>query len=408
MTKEPVSFLFGAGLSRPAGLPVTRDITESVLRGENVFRHTNGRYVIGNHPNPSIDQTRDFLERILLLLQILKTEADLYYFGDRKPNFEDLYFMAQQILGSLTFDEDNPVAHHFTRLLDERLNHLLAQNPFTEGLSTRSYPPGQRIPYCHDVSTLAKLLRESCNYLRDVTCLMIGRQPKELNYLGWLTEAIQDHAFGQKTFFTLNYDLNLEMFFGARNIRFVDGFGNPDAMKGVCYFDPATYEDSSVSHIVKLHGSLDWFNNRVSRGPSDGSLKFIKVLDHEKAAKHFEMDAPVVIVGTHNKPAHYISPLFEDQQNPFLIALRATKNIVVCGYSFGDKAINARLRYWLDQDRNRRMIVIHPNPSECQLGARPAISRAWEELQSAGQLVAIESGVELVDWATVRSAMVES
>lgn len=405
MTTRPISFLFGAGLSRPASLPVTRDITEFVLRGENVCRHTNGRYLIEKHPNPRIDQTRDFLERILLLLQILKTEADLYYFSDRKPNFEDLYFMAQQILGSLTFDEDNPVAHHFARFLDGRLNHILVQDPFTEGLSTRSYPPAQRIRYRHDVSTVAKLLRESCNYMRDVACAMIGQQPKELNYLGWLAEAIEDRTVGQKIFFTLNYDTNLETFLAGRAIRFVDGFGDSVASEGICYFDPSTYEDSSTLHVIKLHGSLNWFTNRVSRGPSDGQLKFIKVLDYQTAAKSFEIDVPIVIVGTHNKPAGYTNPLFEDQHNRFLTSLRATKNLVVCGYSFGDKAINTRLLYWLDQDRNRRMIVIHPNPKECQYGARPAMSRAWEKLELIGQLVAIESGAELVTWATVRGAL---
>lgn len=162
------AFLFGAGISRPAGLPLAREITDFLLKGDGVLRHTNERYLLGQPPSLVPNGTKDFLSRILLLLQILKTEADIYYFGDRRVNYEELYFMANQVLGSLSFEEDNPVAHAFAKHLDSLLKDLLIGDPFTDALTERSFPPQEKIRYCDRVSTLTRLTAECCNYLRDI------------------------------------------------------------------------------------------------------------------------------------------------------------------------------------------------------------------------------------------------
>ena len=39
-----IVFLFGAGVSIPAGMPSTADITQRVLCGDGVARHTDGSY----------------------------------------------------------------------------------------------------------------------------------------------------------------------------------------------------------------------------------------------------------------------------------------------------------------------------------------------------------------------------
>jgi hypothetical protein len=100
--KPPVVFLFGSGISHEANLPLAGDITPVVLSGAGVFKHTSGRYLLGTPPQPEPDPTDDFLRRILLFLQLIKTEGDIYYFLDREVNYEDLYFIANQVFGCLS------------------------------------------------------------------------------------------------------------------------------------------------------------------------------------------------------------------------------------------------------------------------------------------------------------------
>jgi len=81
-----IVFLFGAGTSHAAGLPLGGEITGTVLSGIDVTRHTNGRYLLGPHSRPQSDASDGFLRRILLFLQLIKAEADIYYFLDRLVN----------------------------------------------------------------------------------------------------------------------------------------------------------------------------------------------------------------------------------------------------------------------------------------------------------------------------------
>ena len=248
--KQPVVFLFGSGISHKANLPLAGDITPVVLSGAGVFKHTDGRYLFGTPPRPEIDRTDDFLRRILLFLQLIKTEADIYYFLDREVNYEDLYFIAYQVFGCLSWDEDNPVAKRFADYLGEHLNHVLASDYYAKALVERNEPPSRRIEFTDRLASLRQLAGKSCNYIRDVACGKIGVRPADLDYLGWLAEAVGDQDSGQKLFFTLNYDTLLEQFFRRANVRLVDGFGSPVESEGVSYFDARLFADRECPQVL--------------------------------------------------------------------------------------------------------------------------------------------------------------
>jgi hypothetical protein len=258
--KPPVVFLFGSGISHKANLPLAGNITPVIISGAGVFKHTDGRYLFGNPPRSEIDQTDDFLRRILLFLQLIKAEADIYYFLDREVNYEDLYFMASQVLGCLNWDEDNPVAKHFADYLDQRLHHVLTGGYYAKELGERNVPPSRPIEFTDGLASLRQLAGESCNYIRDVACGKIGIivQPTDLNDFEWLVSAVRDQDSGQKLFFTLNYDTLIEQFFRHVNVRLVDGFGSPIENEGISYFDARLFIDRDHPHLHKLHGSLDW------------------------------------------------------------------------------------------------------------------------------------------------------
>ena len=66
---ERVSFLLGSGVSIPAGMPSVKDITERVLSGMEIYRHTDGKYYIG----PPDDIMEGYVERVVEFLSTLST-----------------------------------------------------------------------------------------------------------------------------------------------------------------------------------------------------------------------------------------------------------------------------------------------------------------------------------------------
>ena len=69
-----VAFLLGAGVSIPAGLPSTVQITEQVLSGAGVIRHTDGNYYFGN-PS-SLGDAIGYIPRVVTFLERLKVKVD--------------------------------------------------------------------------------------------------------------------------------------------------------------------------------------------------------------------------------------------------------------------------------------------------------------------------------------------
>jgi hypothetical protein len=56
---------------------------------------------------------------------------------------------------------------------------------------------------------------------------------------------------------------------------------------------------------------------------------------------------PVLLTGTFDNPLAYDSTVFADQHYRFHESLRETEAVVVLGYGFRHKAINARDAYWV-------------------------------------------------------------
>ena len=108
--------------------------------------------------------------------------------------------------------------------MDDRLNHLLADDCYADALTERNERPSKPIKYVDRLGSVRQLAAEVRNYIQDVACAMIGRKPTSLSYLGWLADAVRDRDSGQKLFFTLNYDTVLEQFFCVAPVRLCDGF----------------------------------------------------------------------------------------------------------------------------------------------------------------------------------------
>ena len=93
----------------------------------------------------------------------------------------------------------------------------------------------------------------------------------------------------------------------------------------------------------------------------------------------------------------------------FWQALKHTDRLVVCGYGFGDKAINARIVQWMADSVDRKFTVIDPkSETDIMQIARGMITKNWNGWRKEGRLSFINKGIEKVTWNEVKDSLLVS
>jgi hypothetical protein len=148
--------------------------------------------------------------------------------------------------------------------------------------------------------------------------------------------------------FTTNYDTLLEDALALDGFSYWDGFsGGAVAYRSHRYGD----EEPNLrdrAHVIKLHGSIDWHlgeDDRVWR-VRDGDLypkKISRVLIYPQSTKY---------LATQRDP-------FSAQFDLFRRALGAREEnvLAICGYSFGDEHINQEIELALQRPENKTTIL---------------------------------------------------
>jgi hypothetical protein len=109
------------------------------------------------------------------------------------------------------------------------------------------------------------------------------------------------------------------------------------------------------------------------------------------------------LTGTFNKILSYPTGIYADQHHRFHESLAAAERLLVVGYSFRDKAINARLVAWSARPGLRRMVVIHRDPIGLGTGARGAIRNKWIDWQRRGLLTFLPEHLSAgTSWHAIR------
>ncbi len=391
-----VTFLLGSGASIPAGMPSTRCITERVLSGEDVMRHTDGNYYFGAPLYSHFGIPDEYVPRVLTFLKRLKVEIDLYYSrSERFTNYEDLYYVASQIRDSESGDYDNPAVQPLIDKILPDIQPLLVSKQ----------------------NGIEEIAREATNYIHDVVRCLLSKEPCSLDHLSCIRDACQDSILSNIDVFTLNHDTVLERCLSQNGVQFTDGFEEP--INNVRYWNPDLYDGSpSKIRLFKLHGSIDWFRLRPDGG--DWSSERIGRIPpgedlgrtvNPQGIMQSPMGRPMFLVGTFNKMLDYGSEIYADLHYQFYHSLRCTQRLIVCGYGFGDKGINTRIVEWIysASDRNsasdRRIIVVHPTPEELKNASRGAISNKWDEWQSQNILIVFPKRIEQISWQDIRGGL---
>jgi hypothetical protein len=160
---NPLTFLFGSGISIPAGLPSTDEITATVLTGDS-----------GSSPH----MIAGFLE----VVQDLQNK----YFQEqgRSANYEDLCYACEQLLGHRSGNFENPLILPFVQQI------------------------GRRFPR-KEVFDLAE---EAAKHIAIVVVKQLSQAPRALDHLSFIYNACVASQYDGCNIFTLNHDRLLETY----------------------------------------------------------------------------------------------------------------------------------------------------------------------------------------------------
>lgn len=390
-----IAFLLGAGISIPAGFPSTSEITSRILLGEGVIRHTDGTYYFAEN-NPDGSHALDIsVRRAALLLNRLLLEINRYYLFEIIPhtaNYEDLYYVANQILDSEAGEFENPIIGAFL----DNLSADITRIGYQYSMQTR------------EAWDLDRLFNETENYIRDMVWRMLQRDVTQNDYLKNICDSCLDDEVESVDIFSLNHDTLLESYFDKAGITYNEGFGRP--IEGVRYWHPSILENSDTKvRLLKLHGSISWFSfprNEHSFGssaigiPSDWDIWHTVNPTGER--QHPEGGRPVFLAGTFNKMLQYTREIFADLHFLFRRSLRTIDRLIICGYGFGDKGINSQIVEWMSQSMNKHLTIIHQEPKRLKRNARGAIKRNWDDWSNEGRLSCVEAYIENTTWQEIK------
>jgi hypothetical protein len=376
-------------------MPSVRHITDKIISGDGIMRHTNGVYYFDSPPYAPVGFPDEHIPRVTAFLKRLSVEIKRYYISDpkRAVNYEDLFYVAAQVYDSEVREYDNPIVQAFIDKILPDINFLLSgkNNEIRRKLKL------------HEIAV------EAIHYIHDIVWHSLTTEPATLDYMRCLGDACQNAEISSVNLFTLNHDMVIERYLEHCKIKYTEGFGLP--INGVRYWSPEVFENPSYNvRLFKLHGSINWFlfephpatqRNKPVGIPPDGDVWHTKNPDGQlQRPVH---GRPMLLAGTFNKMLQYTTGIYADLYFQMYRALRETKILILCGYGFGDKGINTRLTEWADSSPQNLMVVIHADPES--LKARGAIFNNWDQWLQSHKLVLVQKWIEDTSWKDIHDVL---
>lgn len=381
-----LAVLLGSGASVGAGMPNVTQITEQVLSGRNVLCSGSDFHLRDELP-PHHELFNERLGPVLGFVREIKRLCDLYFESQDKSrvtNYEDIAYVARQIDDGIMSEYENPA--------------LLPLNERYGSSQGRSR------------AELQEIAAASADYIEDMVRDMLARPPRDLGYLAPIVDAFNDTDVEQLDLATLNHDRVIETALRDANVRFSDGFERP---YGTLMISNDRYSTPSRK-LFKLHGSIDWYRYFIRIEGWEGQVSARSTGDalHARGPDGELLNFPAggrpeILTGTFNKILSYPTGVYADQHFRFHEALGAADRLLVIGYGFRDKAINARIVAWAERPGQRRMLVVHRHPRRVGEQARGAIRGKWNTWQQRGLLdfVPKHLGADL-SWQEIRVKLV--
>ncbi len=305
-----------------------------------------------------------------------------------RTSYEDLFYLCEEMTNWRIGLADNSILTPFMKSLERRARRLLSDG----SLSAR-------------LDDLGLLARDARAFIQSETTLAL-RAGKPLG-LDLIVELARAKKIEQLNIITLNHDTLVEQLLAENGVDLTDGFGPADG--DIRWYDDHLYDTSQSSiRLFKLHGSVDWYEFSVNglRRPALVLRDDIEELS-DKERKSLKPWFPIASFLTGgNKAIRYQHGIYLDLQFRFQELLRRCDVILMCGYGWGDAAVNLRLETWMDGPL-KRIILLHPNPEE--ITARSMIiASAYDWWVSSRRLVSVPKWMYQLSLAEIEGLLFEA
>jgi len=357
---DSVLLFLGSGVSFPSGLPDIHTITNRILK-EKWYEHTDKNFYSGEHSNEYLRKD-DITPKVQKFLNILKEFADPYFRSrtGRETNYEDLFYICQQIEDNETLEINNPLIDPFIRLLQFK---LIGEDLLSSIELKRLAERAKALIQC--------VVWDSLSFNRN------PKAPKGFDLILELKEKVNFIDIA-----TLNHDTLIEAFLQKHDIKYADGFGQPEG--DIRYFEPGLYDEDIKVKLFKLHGSINWFvfttlenNTRVDKY----GIALGKDINHLKDkngnyVENLRME-PLFLTGTYNKMLDYNFGIFRIINTKFEEALSRNRIMIMSGYGWSDRGINGKIFEWIYSSPYSRLILLHEEPENLRKHSESAL--LWHE-----------------------------
>lgn len=381
-TPASLLVLLGSGVSRASKLDGVRELTDRVLTTPLVF--IGNRFVAaspGVVPMPGHEHVAAHTQ---CFLRLLKAYADRYYSvrTGQESNYEDVFYLARQIGDDRLGDIDNPAVDGFIREVRAQAEPLL-----------------QELREVFTADRYQTLARRACRLIEYVVASRL-QTPGKIEGFDFIGELAADRALARLDLVTLNHDLIAETFLRSKGHVVVDGFDD-GAGEDIRRFDPPRFDGTDRIRLLKLHGSINWYDYRQKDGSDLFAIPTNGDADHAKDSSGKLLgvpDGPLFLAGTINKILDYGSGIFAEQFYRFHQFLKLHDTILISGYGFNDKGINGRLWDWMFERPTRRMVILHEQPQVLLASARGSFRNAHRAFEGTGRLILIERWMQNTVW----------
>lgn len=331
------SWLFGAGISFDANIPLMYPLTERVLS----LAEQSGSDCL----KALLSHVKDELSPEAHIEHYLSHLGDYIALTERKAD-NQLAFGTEQV--SL---EDMRLAHtEVLRLIADTVRY-----GYKKGVN-----PGE-----DEIGNLESPIVDVSKHLDFINALFLSSQ------------GVANRRRAVRLF-TTNYDTLLEDALALNCIPYWDGFsGGAVAFKKFKYGDSEPAEGYQA-HLVKLHGSIDWYS-----GP-EGKIWRVRERDlyPQKESRVLIYPQSTKYIATQRDP-------FAGQFELLRRALTFTKDhvFITCGYSFGDEHINQEIELSFENPDCRSTLVAFVKESN-------ELLRRWQSSVWSNRLYVVsESGL---------------
>ncbi len=356
-----LALFLGSGVSFESGLPRIEEITDSILYDE---WHNYTHSIFSQGPPSGGLKLTNFVPWIQEFIKVIKAYSDSYLnsISGRSTNYEDLFFLLQQLYDE-GVETENAAISDFYKFMRHETAKIAVQKPTD-----------------HHQIKVRVLAGRSCDFIQNVVQhkLWFEDNPICLDLiLNLANEAIMG-KLEELLIFTLNHDLLIETALKQNNIQYVDGFGEPDG-NGKRFYNQEIFNEKMPVKLVKLHGSINWYRHRQYANEEWKEDLIETPLDAEYQDTYFckpigtnidyvidepLVSVPVFITGMDNKMLSYTYGIIADMYYVFLDSMRSIDYLIMSGYGWNDRGINARLRDWLNSSSHKKLILLHERPNK--------------------------------------------